>query len=303
MGDFKIRLMTTKEELESVVIVAMEKEHWRPGLHDAECFLECDPTGFFVGELNGKPICCVSMTKYGDNYAFCGCYVVSEEYRGLGKGVKISNAALASINASCNLGVYAVERLQNIYQKKHGLHNQWPVTRYDLDVVTTLKNLGEEATQDQSFAIKSINDVDLQAIFCYDTEVFGFSRQAFLSKWLCAQGSHVGVAIDCQESVVGYTVVRPTFEKKHGYMVGPLFANSSSIAKRLLRATLQTILEEEISTVTVCIDVPAERNIAAKQLIKSIQGKLVDTFFFMTRKGEPKACFEKWFGVTTLQLG
>ena len=142
------------------------------------------------------------------------------------------------------------------------------MARYDLDVVTTLKNLGEEATQDQPFAIKSINDVDLQAIFRYDTEVFGFSRQAFLSKWLCAQGRHVGVAINSQESVVGYTVIRPTFVKEHGYKIGPLFADSSIVAKALLQASLTKILEEEISTVTVCIDVPTERNAVAKQLVE-----------------------------------
>ena len=302
MGDFKIRLITTKEELESVVIDAMEKEHWRPGLHDAECFLECDPTGFFVGELNGKPVCCVSMTKYGDNYAFGGCYVVQNDYRDCGYGMKISNAALASVRSSWNLGLYATEHSANMYEKI-GFHKQWPVARYDLDVVTTLKNLGEEATQDHSFAIKSINDVDLQAIFRYDTEVFGFSRQAFLSKWLCAQGSYVGVAIDSQESVVGYTVVRPTFVKEHGYKIGPLFADSSIVAKALLQASFTKILEEEISTVTVCIDVPTERNAVAKQLVETVQGKLVANFLYMTRKGEPNAYFEKCFGITTLELG
>jgi hypothetical protein len=29
-------------------------EGWNPGLHDAGCFFETDPNGFFVGELNGE---------------------------------------------------------------------------------------------------------------------------------------------------------------------------------------------------------------------------------------------------------
>ena len=129
MEDFKIRIITTKEELESVVVDAMEKENWRPGLHDAECFLECDPTGFFVGELNGKPVCCVSMTKYNDNYAFFGCYVVKKDYRGCGYGMKISNAALASVRSSWNLGLYAIEHAANMYEKIGSTSNgPWHVT-------------------------------------------------------------------------------------------------------------------------------------------------------------------------------
>ena len=53
---FKIRLIQTEKEFESIIINAMVKETWEPGLQDAGCFITCDPTAGFVGELNGKPI-------------------------------------------------------------------------------------------------------------------------------------------------------------------------------------------------------------------------------------------------------
>ena len=76
---FKIRLIQTKTEFESIIITAMVKEGWGPGLQDAECFMACDPTAGFVGESNGKPICCVTVAKYGDSFAFAVSYIVSKE--------------------------------------------------------------------------------------------------------------------------------------------------------------------------------------------------------------------------------
>lgn len=76
----------------------MAKEQWRAGIKDAESILACDPTGSFVGELNGKPVGCLALIKYGDSFAFVGCFIVSEEYRGKGYGKKIYNAAMTSVN-------------------------------------------------------------------------------------------------------------------------------------------------------------------------------------------------------------
>jgi len=58
---FKIRLITTETNRH---INALVKEGWGPGLQDAECFLACDPTAGFVGELNGKPIGCMKMANW-----------------------------------------------------------------------------------------------------------------------------------------------------------------------------------------------------------------------------------------------
>jgi len=89
----KVRPIKTEKEFESVVINALVKEGWGPGLHDAECFMACDPTAGFAGELNGKPIGCITVAKYGDSFAFAGCYIVSKEYRGKKYGKEIYEAA------------------------------------------------------------------------------------------------------------------------------------------------------------------------------------------------------------------
>ena len=67
---FKTRVIKTEKEFESIIINAMVKEGWGPGLQDAEYFMACDPTAAFVGELKGKPIGCATMAKYDDRFAF-----------------------------------------------------------------------------------------------------------------------------------------------------------------------------------------------------------------------------------------
>ena len=45
------------------------EENWRPSLNELETHLEVDPTCVFVGELDGKPIGCVTFFKYGKSFS------------------------------------------------------------------------------------------------------------------------------------------------------------------------------------------------------------------------------------------
>jgi hypothetical protein len=47
-------------------------EGWKPGLHDGPCFFATDSGGFFVGELDGRPVSCISCVPYDDSFGFIG---------------------------------------------------------------------------------------------------------------------------------------------------------------------------------------------------------------------------------------
>ncbi|WP_232819853.1 GNAT family N-acetyltransferase [Aliidiomarina celeris] len=72
-------------------------EGWNPGLHDAACFYAADPTGFFVGELNGEAISGISAVKYGTHFGFVGLYIVKPGFRGQGYGLQLWDYALATL--------------------------------------------------------------------------------------------------------------------------------------------------------------------------------------------------------------
>lgn len=143
-------------------------------------------------------------------------------------------------------------------------------------------------------SIKCLEEVDWKTLLAYDSQVFGFPRHAFLSKWLCAQGSHTLVAVSNEGSVVGYVVVRPTFIKQDGFKIGPLFADSEPIAEMLLKTVFKSVFfqqgEQQQPVPVVCIDTFSEKG---KQLALRLQGKIAFNLAYMTTKGVvPKACFE-----------
>ena len=294
---FTICRIKTEKEFKSIIINAMVKEGWGPGLQDAECFMACDPTAGFVGELNGKPICSATMAKYGDSYAFGGCYTVSEEFRGKGYGQKIYDACKASVKhfPHCAL-ISGLEREE--INKRNGFRSLFYGAFFVFNIPTAIGCFS--GTLERSpVKIKRIEEVNMQALFMYDTAVFGFERHAFLSKWLRMASSHARVAIDSEGSIVGYTVARPTFIEE-SYKIGPLFADSEVIAEKLLKAVFEELLREEVRPPVVCIDAPTEK---ATKVCERLQGKRSFELVYMVTNDLPNACFDKWFGYTTVQFG
>src|SRR5262249_56164049 len=53
-----------------------DAEGWNPGTHDGPAFLAADPDGFFVGELAGEPVGCLSCVRYGEAFGFFGQFIV-----------------------------------------------------------------------------------------------------------------------------------------------------------------------------------------------------------------------------------
>lgn len=294
---FKIRLIQTEKEFESIIIGAMVKEGWGPGLQDAECFMACDPTAGFVGELNRIPICCITVAKYGDSYAFGGSYIVSKEFRGKGYGQRINDAAFASVEYFPSIAVISSLGREEI-GKRNGFRSLFYGAFFIFDIPTTIACFSETSIT-SPVKIKRIEEVNKKALFMYDTTVFGFERHAFLSKWLRMTGSHVRVAIDSEGSIVGYTVARPTFIKG-SYKIGPLFADSEAIAEKLLKAVFEELFRQVDPAPVVCIDAPTKK---ATKLCERLEGKKSLELVYMIKNYLPDACFDKWFAYTTVQFG
>ena len=120
---FKVRLIQTEKEFESILVNAMVKEAWGPGLQDAGCFIACDPTAGFVGELNGRPIGCMARAKYGDRFVFAGSYIVSKEFRGKGYGKKVFDAVMASVKHFPTITLISDLKQEEIFNKRHGFRS------------------------------------------------------------------------------------------------------------------------------------------------------------------------------------
>ena len=93
MNDLRIRTMRPVEI--SIAVDWAAAEGWNPGLADAACFATVDADGFLIGERGGAPAATVSCVNYSPSFAFLGFYIVREDLRGRGYGLRLWNAALA----------------------------------------------------------------------------------------------------------------------------------------------------------------------------------------------------------------
>ena len=62
----------------------------------------------------------------------------------------------------------------------------------------------------------------------------------------------------------------------------------------------EELLRQEDPAPVVCIDAPTEK---ATKICERLQGKRSFELVYMVMDDLPDACFDKWFGYTTVQFG
>ena len=114
MNDLTIRTMRPDEI--SIAVNWAAAEGWNPSLADDACFAAVDPEGFLIGELDGAPAATVSCVNYSASFAFLGFYIVREDLRGRGYGLRIWDAAIAHAGSRV-IGLDGVVAQQQNYRK------------------------------------------------------------------------------------------------------------------------------------------------------------------------------------------
>ena len=104
-------------------------EGWNPGNSDAQAFFATDPGGFLVGRLDGEPVTCISVVKYGQGFGFLGFYIARPAVRGKAMASSVWNAGMARL-AGRNVGLDGVPAQQANYRKS-GFRLAWNNVRYE----------------------------------------------------------------------------------------------------------------------------------------------------------------------------
>ena len=91
-------------------------EGWDPGYDDAAAFHAADPGGFLMGWIGTVAVACISVVKYGEDFAFLGLYIVRPEHRSKGYGKAIWDAGIASAVGRV-IGLDGVLAQQDNYRK------------------------------------------------------------------------------------------------------------------------------------------------------------------------------------------
>lgn len=278
---FIIRTMH-REDVNSALDWAA-KEGWNPGIHDGDCFYYTDPHGFFIGEIEGEPIGCITAVAYNDFLGFIGLYIVKPEFRGKGYGIQLWKTAMKHLN-NRTIGLDGVIDQQENY-KKSGFRLAYRHIRYE--------GIGGGSKSQHVIDLKEVSFEDLVA---YDATLFSVPRPKFLKCWINQpEGAALGFLKNGK--LAGYGVIRAC---QTGFKIGPLFANKEQIAEDLFNS-----LAGKVTGETVFLDTP-EANSAAIALMKRHGMKMVfetARMYRMYTKKSYSLSLHKIFGVTSLELG
>ena len=243
MNSPRLAIRNMSEQELAMALEWAASEGWNPGLDDAKCFYTADPMGFFLGELEGRPVGCISAVAYDNSYGFLGLYVVAPDYRGKGFGFKLWQVAMAYMNGR-NVGLDGVLAQQANYLKS-GFTLAYRDIRYQG------KGGGSKPN-----GLIDLSSVPFEDIARYDAMVFPAPRPNFLRRWIeQPYGAALGVLNN--QRLIGYGVLRPC---RQGFKIGPLFADDPETAD-----TLFTGLASRVSDQPIFLDTP-EANPAAIEL-------------------------------------
>jgi GNAT superfamily N-acetyltransferase len=283
MNTFTIRPMRPDEI--SLAVDWAAAEGWNPGLSDDACFAAVDPEGFFIGEIDGAPAATVSCVNYGARFSFLGFYIVREDLRGRGYGMRIWNAAIAHAGGRV-IGLDGVVAQQDNYRKS-GFELAYANIRYGGTVAAPAAPDAPQAD------VIALSDVPFAAVEADDATVFPAPRPAFLRAWIGAAG-HVGCAIVRHGRLAGWGVIRPC---RKGFKIGPLVADDRASAEAVLTALLARVGGGEIF-----LDVPGI-NREAIALAQDFGLAPVFETARMYTGAIPPLRLERVFGVTSFELG
>lgn len=255
-------------------------EGWNPGLYDAESFYAADREGFFLGELAGEPIGCISAVAYDQQYGFLGLYIVKPQFRGKGFGLQLWNAAMAHMGGR-NVGLDGVVAQQRNYLKS-GFKPAFRNIRH--------QGMGGG---EQPAGLVDLTAISFDELCRYDSTIFPAGRQNFLRRWIRQPGA---AALGMLESgrLSGYGVLRAC---RRGFKIGPLFANEAPAAGSIFQGLASRVPHEPIF-----LDTP-EANHSAIALTKRFGMQPVFETARMYTSGSPGGQIGQCYGVTTLELG
>ena len=258
-------------------------EGWNPGRTDAYAFFATDPGGYLIGRLDGEPVTCISVVKYGQGFGFLGFYIARPSARGKGYGLQIWNAGMKRL-AGRDVGLDGVPAQQANYRKS-GFRLAWNNIRYE--------GPPPKGAPPAGVSLVDARSVPFDRLAAYDQRFFSEPRDSFLAAWITLPERAALVALR-DGKLAGFAVMRSCQTTSR---VGPLFAESPDIAVALVSA-----LAAKMDAKAVAIDVP-DINKPGVALVEAAGMKPSFETARMYTGANPEVDYAGLFGVTSFELG
>lgn len=261
----------------------VKAEGWNPGLHDARTLYKAAHGGLLGIKIDEELVGVSAAFLHNYQFAYFGLYIVKPEYRGQGYGITMTRHRLKMAGYR-NIALDGVMEHYQTYRRA-GFRVAHRTPRY----VFTQANAFQPSDQ-----IQKISDVTLIELLDYEKRLFPCRRKAYLKAWVTQEGAS-GFCFRDDEGIKGFGMIRPCVT---GYKIGPLFADSSEIARQLMIALLS-----EAKGHPVFCDIP-QTNEAGLLLAEELGGQVTDFESARMYRGyQPLLDHSRIFGLTSLEAG
>lgn len=275
-----------KDDMKFIMSLA-ENEGWNPGLNDGACFFSADSQGFFIGEVDGTPIGCISAIKY-NGFGFIGLYIIEKTHRGKGYGLALWNRATSYLQG-CNVGLDGVVDQQDNY-KMSGFRLAYRNIRFEGARVGEGDPKFDIGTNHH---ILNAQRLPFDQLLEYDKRHFPAARRSFLQSWLSMSKANSLAYVE-KGQIKGLGTIR---QCSNGYKIGPLYAETPEIAEQLF-CHLAKYAQGDF----IYLDV-SEENSCGIQLAEKYQMKPIFETARMYTGERPQLLDREVFGITTFELG
>ena len=280
-----IAIKSLSDDNTTLVSSWMEAEGWNPGLNDTETLLRA-ANGGWLGIWQEQQLAGTAVAfNHSYKFAFFGLYIVQPEFRHQGLGIQLTRHRLQMAGYR-NIGLDGAMDQYDSY-RHIGFRLAHFTPRYCFNQIIS---------GPVSDRICSLQDMTLIELLDYErqNQLFPCRRKHYLKAWL-SQPDALGFCYRNKHEIQGYGMIRPCIE---GFKIGPLFANTPDIARKLLLA----LLAETDGKNTYC-DIP-ENNEQALWLAEELGGEVTEFCSARMYRGfQPELQLAKIYGFTSIEAG
>ncbi|MDP3073668.1 MAG: GNAT family N-acetyltransferase [Opitutaceae bacterium] len=209
---------------------------WNQTREDWRLFLEWEPAGCFVAEVDGVPAGTATTVCYGTDLAWIGMVLVHPAQRRHGAGRALLGHCIASLGERRirSIKLDATPLGKTLYDQL-GFLDEWTLTRW-------ATKAAEGPPRSVEPMIRPLRDTDWPRIFALDDAAFGVPRHRVL-RGLAQQRRRAYVHLDAAGEVDGFGLLRAG---SRAWCAGPVLAADASVGVALLGALLAEVPGEAV---------------------------------------------------------
>lgn len=248
--------VTIRPLREADIPFAMEVKNsagWNQTDADWRGYIEYEPEGCFLAEVDGRPAGTATTIRYADRFGWIGMVLVHPEARRLGIGTRLLRQAIEYLQrrgVKC-VKLDATPMGRQVYVPL-GFKDEYELSRYE--------GMAPDDVAPTSALVQFMTERDLPELVALDAAAFGAERRAVLRSMAARNPEFCFVRRGADRfDVSGYLIAR---QGQNAVQIGPWLAHDAAGADELFRAFLRRVPGRR-----VFVDVP-HPNPAALALVK-----------------------------------